>query len=77
MPRYQRRGRKGEVIMFLDLIRMGFIKVQIFFYSKEGASGIEYALVAAMVAVALAAFITPIRTAITGVFNTIQAGIHT
>jgi pilus assembly protein Flp/PilA len=30
-----------------------------------------------MVAVALAAFITPIRTAVTGIFTAIQAAIHT
>jgi pilus assembly protein Flp/PilA len=77
MPRYQRHGRKGEVIMFLDLVRMGFIKVQIFFYSREGASGIEYALVAAMVAIGLAAFVTPIRNAVTSVFTQIQGSIHT
>lgn len=45
------------------------------FYSfvkdEEGASGIEYALVAAMVAVALVAFVTPIRTAIEGIFGDI------
>jgi len=63
--------------MFLDLIRMGFIKVQIFFYSREGASGIEYALVAAMVAVVLGAFITPISTAVKGIFTSIQSNIHT
>lgn len=43
-----------------------------FFYRKDGASGIEYAIVAAMVAVALTAFITPISTNVTGVMTKIE-----
>lgn len=38
----------------------------------EGASGIEYAIIAGMVAIALAAFVTPISTAVTTMFTTIQ-----
>ncbi|ABI57506.1 Flp family type IVb pilin [Alkalilimnicola ehrlichii MLHE-1] len=38
---------------------------------EEGASAIEYALIAAMVAVALVAFVGPVRDAITGIFNDI------
>ncbi|WP_285419986.1 Flp family type IVb pilin [Pseudomonas sp. efr-133-TYG-5] len=53
------------------------IKSEIAFYKglakdTEGASGIEYAIIAGMVAVALAAFVTPISTAITTMFTTIQ-----
>ncbi|WP_323151800.1 Flp family type IVb pilin [Pseudomonas glycinae] len=56
------------------------IKSQITFYKglikdTEGASGIEYAIIAGMVAVALAAFVTPISNAITTMFNTIQAAL--
>ncbi|MGM0516323.1 MAG: Flp family type IVb pilin [Pseudomonadota bacterium] len=39
---------------------------------ERGASAIEYALIAAMVAVALVAFVAPIREAITSVFQSIQ-----
>ncbi|WP_085727467.1 Flp family type IVb pilin [Pseudomonas sp. R37(2017)] len=39
----------------------------------EGASGIEYAIIAAMVAVVLAGFSTGVKNAITAMFNTIQA----
>jgi pilus assembly protein Flp/PilA len=46
-----------------------------FIQDEEGASAIEYALVAAMVAVALVAFITPIRTAIIGIFTEIQEAL--
>ncbi|MCE5984812.1 MULTISPECIES: Flp family type IVb pilin [Pseudomonas] len=43
-----------------------------FFYRKDGASGIEYAIIAAMVAVALTAFITPISTNVTGVMTKVE-----
>ena len=43
-----------------------------FIREEEGASAIEYALIAAMVAVALVAFVTPIRTAVANIFTQIQ-----
>ena len=46
-----------------------------FIRDEEGASAIEYALIAAMVAIALVAFVTPIRTAVTGIFNQIQTAL--
>ncbi len=42
---------------------------------EEGASAIEYALIAAMVAIALVAFVQPINAAITGIFTTIQTAL--
>ncbi len=56
------------------------IKSEIAFYKglakdTEGASGIEYAIIAGMVAVALAAFVTPISDAITTMFDTIQGAL--
>lgn len=47
-----------------------------FIKDEEGASGIEYALVAAMVAVALVAFVAPVREAIVGVFTDIQGALE-
>lgn len=47
-----------------------------FLKDEEGASGIEYALVAAMVAVALVAFVAPVREAIVGVFTDIQGALE-
>lgn len=41
----------------------------------EGASGIEYAIIAAMVAIALAAFVTPISGAIKTMFGTLQTAV--
>lgn len=46
-----------------------------FLKDEEGASGIEYALVAAMVAIALVAFVGPVRDAITGIFTSIQGAL--
>ena len=50
--------------------------VMTFLRDEEGASGIEYALVAAMVAVALVIFVEPVRTAIETVFQGIQDALE-
>lgn len=47
-----------------------------FLKDEEGASGIEYALVAAMVAVALVAFVPGISAAITDIFTGIQGALE-
>ena len=52
-----------------NLIKTAFVN---FISDEEGASAIEYALIAAMVAVALISFVTPINTAITTIFTNIQ-----
>lgn len=46
-----------------------------FLQRKDGASGIEYAVIAAMVAVVLAGFVTPISTEVTAIMTTIQNAI--
>lgn len=46
-----------------------------FFRDEEGASAVEYALLATMVAVVIALFVTPISTAITAVFDKISAAL--
>lgn len=48
-----------------------------FIRDEEGASGIEYALIAAMVAIALVTFVTPIREAIVALFTDIQTALQT
>lgn len=45
--------------------------VREFIKRNDGASGIEYALVAGMVAVAIAVFVPTISSAISGIFTTI------
>lgn len=46
-----------------------------FWRDEEGASGIEYALIAAMVAIVIASFVTPISNVITIIFNKIQTAL--
>lgn len=46
-----------------------------FLQDEEGASAIEYALIAAMVAIALVAFVQPINGAITAIFTDIQGAL--
>lgn len=48
-----------------------------FVRDEEGASAIEYALIAAMVAIALVAFVTPVREAVTAIFTEIQGALTT
>ncbi len=44
---------------------------------EEGASGIEYALIAAMVAIILASFVSPISGKIKDIFNAIRDALIT
>lgn len=46
-----------------------------FIRDEEGASAIEYALIAAMVAIALVAFVDPINTAVKAIFTSIQTAL--
>jgi pilus assembly protein Flp/PilA len=48
-----------------------------FFHRKDGASGIEYAIVAAMVAVALTAFIPTISSSVAGVMKKVETSLGT
>ncbi|KPA92642.1 Flp pilus assembly protein, pilin Flp [Pseudomonas asplenii] len=61
--------------MILDFITRLYVQVQLFMSRKEGASGIEYAIVAAMVAVIIAGFTTDISTKIGNVFQSIKTGL--
>lgn len=56
----------------LNSIKTAFVK---FISDEEGASAIEYALIAAMVAIALISFVTPINDAITDIFNRITTAL--
>lgn len=47
-----------------------------FLRDDEGASAIEYALIAAMVAIALVAFVDPINTAVTNIFTDIRDALQ-
>lgn len=52
-----------------------FVHCKVFLQRKDGASGIEYALIAAMVAVVLASFTTDISAEVKKIMDAIQAGI--
>lgn len=55
---------KSEIILFKYLAK-----------DTEGASGIEYAIIAGMAAVALAVFMTPISEAVTDMFTVIKEAL--
>lgn len=63
--------------MFLNLVLKIYVQTQLFLTRKEAASGIEYAIVAAMVAVAIVAFVSPISTSIKGIFTSIKTSLGT
>ena len=46
-----------------------------FYQDDEGASAIEYALIAAMVAIVIASFVPDIRAAITNIFGEISVAL--
>ena len=50
-------------------------KARAFARSEEGASAIEYAIVAAMVAVVVVVFITPIGDRVSEIFTELNKGI--
>lgn len=66
--------------MFLNTVLKVYVPTQLFVARQvklfaqrtEGASGIEYALIAGMVAVAIINFVTPIKTAVTSIFEAIS-----
>lgn len=59
--------------MFLKL----YVKIRVFFESTEGASAIEYAIVAAMVAAVVVVFISPISKEVTDIFTTLKNALVT
>lgn len=46
-------------------------KARLLFRSEEGASAIEYAIVVAMVAVVVVAFVTPLGDRVLAIFNNV------
>jgi len=57
------------------LLQQILLHVKTFLQRKDGASGIEYAVIAAMVAVVLAGFVTPISGEVSQIMTTIQTAI--
>ncbi|MCO7518931.1 MULTISPECIES: Flp family type IVb pilin [unclassified Pseudomonas] len=57
------------------LLQQILLHCKAFLHGKDGASGIEYAVIAAMVAVVLAGFVTPISTEVSAIMTTIKTAI--
>jgi pilus assembly protein Flp/PilA len=63
-------------------VRRGHVMVKVkrffakWFRNEEGASALEYALMAAMVAAVVAVFVTPIGNAVKDIFTGIQTEIQ-
>ncbi|RON03726.1 hypothetical protein BK659_22805 [Pseudomonas brassicacearum] len=55
--------------MFLNVVRYLYIRFQLFMTRTEGASAIEYALIVAMVALVVIAFVGPMGNSVKGTFN--------
>lgn len=51
-------------------------QAKLFAKRTEGASGIEYAIIAAMVAVVIAGLSPDVQTAVTGIFTKIKTGLN-
>lgn len=51
-------------------------QAKLFSQRTEGASGIEYAIIAAMVAVVIAGLSPDVQTAVTGIFTKIKTGLN-
>ncbi|CAK13581.1 Flp family type IVb pilin [Pseudomonas entomophila] len=57
------------------LLQLILLHCKHFLQRKDGASGIEYAVIAAMVAVVLAGFVTPIGTEVSAIMTSIKTAI--
>ncbi|MCG8295746.1 MULTISPECIES: Flp family type IVb pilin [Pseudomonas] len=57
------------------LLQLILLHCKNFLQRKDGASGIEYAVIAAMVAVVLAGFVTPIGTEVSAIMTSIKTAI--
>lgn len=58
-----------------ESIRFIYVKVWVMLSARDGASGIEYAIVAAMCAAVIGIFMTPISDRVKVLFNLIETSI--
>ncbi|MGQ7858163.1 Flp family type IVb pilin [Pseudomonas sp. 32A] len=61
--------------MFANNVLNIVVKMQSFVSAREGASGIEYAIVAAMCAAVIGIFMSPISERAKALFNVLSASI--
>ncbi|MDF2396395.1 MULTISPECIES: Flp family type IVb pilin [Pseudomonas] len=52
-----------------------WLRARLFFDRTEGASAIEYAIVVAMVAVVVVAFVTPLGNRVLAIFNNVLVAL--
>ncbi|AUG05667.1 Flp family type IVb pilin [Pseudomonas sp. S09G 359] len=63
--------------MFLDLMLKFYVQTQLFFKRKEGASGIEYAIIVALVALVIVGAGTGLGTKISAIFTNMATKMPT
>jgi pilus assembly protein Flp/PilA len=63
--------------MFLDLMLKCYVQTQLFFKRKEGASGIEYAIIVALVALVIVGAGTGLGTKISNIFTSMATKMPT
>ncbi|MGH2421631.1 Flp family type IVb pilin [Pseudomonas sp. C 49-2] len=63
--------------MFLDLVLKLYVQTQLFFSRKEGASGIEYAIVVALVALVIVGAGTELGTKVKTIFTNMTTNMPT
>ncbi|MBV4451414.1 MULTISPECIES: Flp family type IVb pilin [Pseudomonas] len=61
--------------MLLDLMLKFYAQAQLFFRRKDGASGIEYAIIVAMVALVIVAAGAGLGDKITSIFDKVSNGM--
>lgn len=63
--------------MFIDLMLKLYVHTQLFFQRKDGASGIEYAIIVAMVALVIVGAGSGLRTKIKSIFDSVATKMTT
>ena len=63
--------------MFLDLMLKLYVQTHLFFQRKEGASGIEYAIIVAMVALVIVGAGAGLGDKIKGIFSSVGDAMKT
>ena len=78
-----RPGARRRSQMFLNTVLKVYVPTQVFLTRQvklfaqrtDGASGIEYALIAGMVAVAIVTFVAPIKSEVVAIFTSIKTAL--
>lgn len=63
--------------MFLDMMLKLYVQTQLFFQRKDGASGIEYAIIVAMVALVIVGAGSGLGTKLKSIFDSVATKMTT